>query len=176
MRLSLSATALLLFATSVAAKAEPAPAATAPIASITVPHAYAGYSEPEIADCQTKTPLMRECVVPAMTAGRYLIEVVADATASAADATQTLPIRLGGAQCVGSNPAPFKGAAGLHLGCQVTFLTDGPIVVSAIYAVQHGTPDPKGPRMVFHRLPWNGIVQAQGLGFKARSAPPSPSQ
>ena len=145
------------------------PAATEP--AITVPHAYAGYSEPEIVDCQTPTPLMRQCTVPAMTAGRYLIEAVADATADGAGATQTLEIKLGGASCVTTSPATFSAKAGLHLGCEVTFLTDQPIAVSAVYVVHNGTPDPKGPRMAFHRLPWSGIVQARGMAFKARPTP-----
>ncbi len=154
------------------AKPEPAPpTAAAPV--ITVPHAYAGYSEPEITDCQTPTPLMRQCAVPAMTAGRYLIEVVADATASGAKATQALQIRLGAVPCATTSPAPFTDKAGLHVGCEVTFLTDQPIMVSAVYAVQNGAPDPKGPRMALHRLPWSGIVQAQPIAFRPRTAPPA---
>lgn len=145
------------------------PATAAPV--ISVPQAYSGYSEPEITDCRTTTALMRECTVPAMTAGRYLIEALADATATGANATQSLKIMLGGVNCVASNPAPFTGKAGLHLGCEVTFLTDKPIPVSAVYATQNGTPDPKGPQMAFHRLPWNGVVQARGLAFKAKPTP-----
>src|SRR5215469_6798331 len=137
-----------------------APSAAPP--PIVEPQAYSAYSEPEITDCRTATPLMRECVVPAMTAGRYLIEAAAGATATGGGATQTLKIMLGGASCVATNPAPFTAKAGLHLGCSVTFLTDKPITVSAVYAVQNGTPEPKGPQLAFHRIPWNGIVQAQG--------------
>ena len=168
MRPSLLLAALSLVATGAAAKPEKE-AAAAPV--VTVPHAYAGYSEPEIADCQTPTPLLRQCVVPAMTEGRYLIEVVAAATASGPGATQTLQINLGAAPCVKTNPVTFTAKAGMHLGCSVTFLTDKPIEVSAVYAVQNGTPDPKGPLMVIHRIPWNGIVQAQGVAFKAKPAP-----
>jgi hypothetical protein len=169
MRFSLLLAALTLSATNALAVTKPeAPAAAAPV--ITVPQAYSGYSEPEIADCQTPTPLMRQCTVPAMTAGRYLIEVVADATASGPNATQAVQIKLGAAACATTSPAAFKDKAGLHVGCEVTFLTDKPIVVAAIYAVQNGTPDPKGPRMAFHRVPWNGIVQAQPIAFKPRPA------
>ena len=170
MRTSLLVATLAFAASGALAKAEPqAPAAAPPV--IVVPHAYAGYSEPEIADCQTPTPQMRQCTVPAMTAGRYLIEVVADATANGAGATQALQIRLGGAACATTNPAPFTGNAGLHVGCEVTFLTDKPIEVSAVYAVKNGVADPKGPRMAFHRVPWNGIVQAQPIAFRAKAAP-----
>jgi hypothetical protein len=156
-----------------AAGASAKPVADPPAAGpeITVPRAYEGYSEPEIGDCRAPTPLMRECTVPAMTAGRYLIEAAANATATGANATQTLQIKLGGGDCISTNPAAFTGKAGLHLGCEVTFLTDRPIVVSAVYAVQNGTADPKGPQMAFHRLPWNGIVQARGLAFKNKATP-----
>ena len=170
MRLPLLTAAVSLLAAG-AAFAKPVadpPAQAAP--EITVPHAYEGYSEPEIADCRSPTPLLRECTVPAMTAGRYLIEAAADATAGGANATQVLAIKIGGGNCIATNPAAFTGKAGLHLGCEVTFLTDRPIVVSAAYAVQNGTADPKGPQMAFHRLPWNGIVQARGLTFKSKPA------
>jgi hypothetical protein len=170
MRSSLVLVALTLSAgPAFAVTKKEAPPAPAPV--ITVPQAYSGYSEPEITDCQTPTPQMRQCTVPAMTAGRYLIEVVADATASGAGATQALQIRLGGLACATTNPAPFTGKAGLHVGCEVTFLTDKPIMVSALYAAKNGVPDPKGPQMAFHRLPWNGIVQAQPIAFKPRPAP-----
>lgn len=175
MRMTLISAALVACAAGAMAKPVPDAPAGPSAPAITEPQAYSGYSEPEITDCRTTTPLMRECTVPAMTAGRYLIEAVADATATGANATQTLRIMLGGANCVGTSPAAFTGKAGLHLGCEVTFLTDRPIVVSAVYATQNGTPDPKGPQMAFHRVPWNGIVQARGMAFKAKPTPAAPA-
>ncbi|HZC16422.1 MAG TPA: hypothetical protein VE309_06660, partial [Caulobacteraceae bacterium] len=93
-------------------------------AAIVLPHAYSGYSQPEITKCQGNGPLSRECTVPAMTAGRYLIEAAAAADSTGANATQTLAIRLSGAPCVATNPAAFTGKQGLHVGCVVTLLTD----------------------------------------------------
>jgi hypothetical protein len=168
--LLITALTLTLSAAGALGKTNPTtPAAATPV--ITLPQAYSGYSEPEIAQCQTTGPLMRQCTVPAMTAGRYVIKAAASATSTGANATQSLQIRLAGAPCAATAPAPFTGKQGLLLGCVVSFLTDQPIVVSAVYATQNGTPDPKGPQLVLIRLPWNGIVEATPLKIKPQPAP-----
>lgn len=168
--LLITALSLTLTAAGALAKTNPeTPAAAAPV--ITLPQAYSGYSEPEITQCQTSGPLMRECTVPAMTAGRYLIRAAGNATSTGANATQALQIKLGGAPCATTNPAPFTGKQGLAIGCVVSFLTDHPIVVSVVYATQNGTPDAKGPQLVLTRLPWNGVVEATPIKFKAPAAP-----
>ena len=161
---------LALAATPALAKVDPAaPPAAAPV-PIVLPHAYDGYSQPLITDCQTKSPQLRECTAPAMTAGRYLIEAAADATSTGANATQALEIRVGPTPCVATRPAPFSGREGLHLGCVVSFLTDKPIVVAALYEAKNGTPDPKGPQLAFHRIPWNGVLESRGIVFRAKAA------
>ena len=135
-----------------------------------LPHAYSGYAQPEITNCTTVGALRRDCVVPAMTAGRYAIIAVDGATATGANATQTLSISLGGAPCAVTNAVPFTANQGLEVGCEVTLLADQPITVTATYAVQNGTPEPAGPKLVFRRQPWTGVIAARPFVPKAPPA------
>jgi hypothetical protein len=130
--------------------------------SFLLPRAYAGYTQPEISGCRMVSASRRECIVPAMVAGRYLIEAAGVATATGANATQSLGIQLGARPCISTPKAPFTGKANLHLVCEATFLTDQPITVAANYAADNATMDPAGPLLVMRRLPWNGVVEAQG--------------
>ena len=161
------------FPLALAATAQAAP--TAP-PTYPLPQAYSAYSQPDVTQCQSTGPLERDCTVPAMTAGRYLIVAATEATSTAADATQTLAIKLGGAPCVGTRPVAFTGKKGVRLGCVVSLLTDRPIVVTAVFATHDATPNPDGPKLVFQRLPWTGIIQANAMSFNGPPAgsPPAP--
>jgi hypothetical protein len=173
---SLAALACALFAT--AAAAQPAalggakPAAAAP--SFTVPRAYQGYSQPEITQCVASPPLQRVCTVPAMTAGRYLIIAVGSATATGAKSTQGLSIRLDNNEpCESINPVTFTGKKALRAACVATFLTDQPVSVTAVYAVEGATPDAAGPQLILRRVPWNGVVEARPIVLPAPKPPPA---
>ena len=82
-------------------------------------------------------------------------------------------VPMGAAPCVTTRPAPFSGKEGLRVGCEVNFLIDNPITVSATYEVHDGTPDAKGPQLVLRQIPWNGIVEARGIVFRAKAKPPA---
>jgi hypothetical protein len=141
-------------------------------ADFSLPHAYAGYSQPEITHCTTTGALKSECVVPAMTAGRYLILARAGATSTGANATQTLSINLNGQPCATLKSAPFTGKKGVPpVVCQVTLLTDAPLTITAAYSVENATADPAGPRLVVRRVPWNGVVDSHGGQLAPRPAP-----
>ena len=155
----------LLMAAFPLAMAATALAAPAAPPTYPLPQAYSAYSQPDVTQCQSTGPLERDCTVPAMTAGRYLIVAATEATATQADATQTLTIKLGDAPCVASRPVAFTGKKGLRLGCMVNLLTDRQIVVTAVFTTHDATPTPDGPKLVFQRLPWTGIVQARGMAF-----------
>jgi hypothetical protein len=155
------------FPLALAATAQAAPAAPP---SYPLPQAYSAYAQPDVTQCQSAGPQERDCTVPAMTAGRYLIVAVTDATSTQADATQSLTIKLDDAPCVASRPVPFTGKKGVRLGCVVNLLTDRPIVVAAVLATHDATPNADGPKLVFQRLPWTGIVQASAVSFRAPSA------
>lgn len=165
---SMATLSLALAATGVAAQA---PAQNAPSASFALPHAYQGYSQPEITQCATTGALKRDCVVPAMTAGRYVIVAGGSATSTGADATQSLSINLNGQPCTSVNSAPFTGQKGLPpVVCQVNFLTDQALTITAAYSVKNATPDPAGPRLIVRRIPWSGVLEARG-----GVAPPRPA-
>ena len=162
--------------TLVATAASWAPAAVAaPAADFPVPHAYSGYSQPAVTDCHSSGPLEQDCTVPAMTAGRYLIAGAAGASSTASDATQALEIKLGDAPCVQTRAVAFTGKKGLRIGCVVTFLNDQPIVVTATYVVHDATANADGPKLVFRRLPWNGVVQSTAVSIQngAQNAAPN---
>jgi hypothetical protein len=55
----------------------------------------------------------------------------------------------------------------------VSLLTDRPIVVTAVFATHDATPNSDGPKLVFRRLPWTGVVQASGVAFRGAPAAPS---
>ena len=137
------------------------PASAPPAADFTLPHAYDGYSQPEITQCAGAGAMKRTCQVPAMTAGRYLIVAMDGATSTSDKAAQALAIKLDGRNCAVTNPVAFTGKKALRIACAVQFLTDKPIVISAEYAVQDATADPAGPQLAVRRVPWLGVVEAQ---------------
>ncbi len=148
-------------------------------ADFPVPHAYSGYSQPDITECHSSGALERDCTVPAMTAGRYLIVGVAGATSTGDDATQALVIKLGGAPCVQTKAVAFTGKKGLRIGCIVNFLNDQPLVVSATYTVHAATANADGPKLAFRRLRWDGVIQATAVTFAnaaAQNAAPAPKE
>ena len=165
---------LTLAAGSVAAQTPAAPAAPA---NFTLPRAYAGYSQPEITQCATSGASRRSCVTPAMTAGRYVILARASATATGANATQTLSIELNGEACAGLKSDSFTGTKAVPpIFCQVTLLTDAPLTISADYRVENATADPAGPRLVVRRLPWTGVLETSGGQLPVRPAPVAPAK
>ena len=167
-RIASAIASLTLAATSAQAQAQAAPA------SFALPHAYAGYSQPEITQCAAASPLRSSCTVPAMTAGRYVILARASATATGAGAVQALSISLGGQPCASVKSNPFTGTKGVPpLFCQVTLLTDTPLTITADFAVENATPDPAGPRMIIRRAPWNGVIDAKGGALAPRPTAPA---
>ncbi len=159
---------LTLVAGSVAAQTPAQPAAPA---NFTLPRAYAGYSQPEITQCSTTGALRSSCVAPAMTAGRYIILARASATATGANAIQTLSIELNGQPCASLRSNPFTGAkATPPVYCQVTLLTDTPLTISADYSVENATADPAGPHLLVRRLPWTGVIDSRGGQVAPRPA------
>jgi hypothetical protein len=163
----------LLMAAVLLALAATAQAAPTPPPNYPLPQAYNAYSQPDVTQCQSTGPLERDCTVPAMTAGRYLIVAATSATSTQADATQSLTIKLSAAPCVATRPVAFTGKKGLRLGCVVSLLTDQPIVVAAVFATHDATPNADGPQLIFRRLPWTGVVQASGVTFRGPPAPAS---
>jgi hypothetical protein len=99
-------------------------------------------------------------LLPAMTAGRYLIEASGTSTAQSAGALQQMEIVVGDQLCgVGRDTAAWSaGARTFRFDCLATILTDKPLEVRAIYVPVKAAKDPKGPVIAVRPLGWNGVL------------------
>jgi hypothetical protein len=131
------------------------------------PRAFAGYSQPAIppSACKTLGATETQCVIPAMTAGRYMIEAAGTSTSQGVGANQVLEIDVGGGQCgVGRDSGAWtSGPRTFRLDCEVSLLADAPVTVRVIYADAQAVKDPKGPTVTFKPLPWTGVLSAQAF-------------
>ncbi|HEX7758404.1 MAG TPA: hypothetical protein VF459_02800 [Caulobacteraceae bacterium] len=156
MRLLALASALFLI-DGAAAVAQPAPPP--------LPKAFAEYGQPDITPglCKTVSPAEVQCIIPAMTAGQYLIEATGTSTSQGADAKQALQITIGAVPCgSGHNTAPWpSGARTFRLNCSVSVLTDRPLVVRVLYQDVNATKDPNGPQLSIRRQPWEGVLNSR---------------
>ncbi|HZZ88415.1 MAG TPA: hypothetical protein VFE13_08770 [Caulobacteraceae bacterium] len=157
--------ATLLFAGAATAAPTPAPAPGAPIGPPKVFRA-AGYSQPDIGPAQCKVVNASEvqCVVPAMTAGAYLVRAAASSTAQAADAAQQLTIVAGDQSCTSTRSPDAKApwavgsARTFQSACVFRFLTDTPLTIAVIYLDAKAAKDPKGPQVTIARASWTGVL------------------
>ncbi len=131
---------------------------------------FPGYGHPAIgpADCRVLSPSQAQCVIPARTAGRYVVDAAGTSTATGAGAVQA--IIIGGrtwtcAQAV--NRAPWaSGPRTFHVQCMVTVLTDEPLTVTTLYRDEKATKDPKGPVLTVQPVAWNGVIDVHVIGAK----------
>jgi hypothetical protein len=166
MRLLATAAALSMLALG-AAQAQDATVVTVPPKLFT----DAGYAQHDITPglCRNVSAPITECTIPAMTVGRYLIEVTGTSTAQAADAVQQITVQLGDTGCQasrrGTTATPWAVGAvqTFRFDCVVTVMTDRPITVRAVYADFHATKDPKGPGLSLRKMPWSGVLSATGV-------------
>ena len=163
----------------------PAPAAApaaapAPVPDIP-PRAFPGYAHPEVtaAMCKVINTAKTQCVLPAMTAGRYVVEAVGISTALPAPpavavppgspaapqgAVQAIAIFTGDRLCGrAQSPAWASGARTMRLNCEITIVADAPFTITVSYADANATMDPRGPRLTIRRLPWDGVITAQAF-------------
>jgi hypothetical protein len=159
MRLLILAGALALVGG--AALAQPAPAGG-------LPKAFQDYAQPDITPglCKNVSVKETDCVIPQMTAGRYLIEVSGTSTATAADAQQGIQIQVGGTICGAgtahnTRPLSTTGPTTIKLDCEAIILTDKTLTVRAVYDDLKATKDPKGPTLSIRRLPWEGLLNSR---------------
>lgn len=129
-----------------------------------LPRAFAGYGQPTVtaAMCRSASAAETRCQIPAMTAGRYLIEAAGTSTAQGADAKQALEIDIGAVPCGLARPAdraPWtSGPRTFKVDCETTLLTDTPLTIRAVYADFHAVKDPRGPVLTITSLPWSGVI------------------
>jgi|SRR5580658_2318913 hypothetical protein len=169
----------------VATTAAPPAAATparAPAPLPTPPRAFAlaGYTEPVIpaTSCKNIDAGQTSCLIPAMTAGRYLVAATVTSTATAADPAQEVVLAAGDQSCrIAYKPGP--GAPWpvgtkhtFRAGCLFAVVTDTPVVVTAAYFDHAATKDAAGPGLVVIPQPWSGVLNALALTFPTPGGPP----
>jgi len=168
MRLILTTAAALALLAVQTASAADSPDAGPPAAPPRV-FTAAGYAQPDITPglCRNVNAQITQCVIPEMTAGRYLIQVTGTSTAQTADAVQQITIRLGDTTCAqatrrGTDQVPWRPgtAQTFKLNCVVTIVTDHTLTVAATYADLRATKDSRGPTLSLRRLPWTGVLAA----------------
>lgn len=143
----------------------------------------AGYSQPDITPglCEIVGPKETRCVIPEMTAGRYVIVAAGTSTATGEGAAQAIDIRLDGggeeqvcAKAVTQTPKTAKpwteGARTIRVACVVQIISDDKVVVRATYADSHATTEQKGPTLAFQRVRWSPIWSAVAAPVQVRAA------
>ncbi len=160
----------LLLAGAAGAQTTTAPAKPAPLPPL--PKLYAGYLQPELSCAMVKANETK-CTIPAMTAGRYLVEAtLGGPSKGAATSKQLLQIVVGNEACARTRPVEV--AKTPALGCVVDLLTDSPSAITVRLAGDKDVvPDARGLKVTVVRLPWNGVVQSKGVPLKVRSAAPA---
>jgi hypothetical protein len=181
MRLAIFAVAAAL-AVSTAASAAPASGpAQAPPPMPTPPRVFAlaGYTEPMIpaTSCKNVNASETQCLIPSMTAGRYLADATGVSTATADGAAQQITIVAGDQRCTATyNPDPKKPWAvgakrSFHAGCVFALVSDAPMLVTVLYLDGKATKDPAGPSLALLPQQWTGAFNAVPVSFPQSSAP-----
>jgi hypothetical protein len=140
----------------------PSAPAAPPAPALGPPKGLTGYSQPDItaAYCRNMSPTQTTCTFPAMTAGRYIATATGTSTASG-QAAQAIVIQVGSRTCRADRRASdawTSGAKTISLSCEIVVMADKPLPVSAFYADDKATKDPKGPTLVIQRAPWEGVL------------------
>lgn len=164
--------ASLGFAAAALAQSTPAPA---------LPQLFKGYAQSEITPglCRNVNAGQTDCIIPALSAGRYLVHAAGTSTAQNAEAKQRMIILAGPRNCADltTRPDPKKpwasGPRTFRVDCELTVVTDKPLTVSARYGDANATKDPKGPVLTVERVAWDGIISTQGQ--LPSQAPPQPA-
>jgi len=129
-----------------------------------------GYGHPAVGpdSCRTLSPSQAQCVIPARTAGRYVIDASGTSTATGAGAVQSIAVGGPAWVCIqAANRTPWStGSRTFHVQCAVTVLTNEPLAVNVIYRDANARMDPKGPTLAIAAAPWNGILNVQPIGAK----------
>jgi hypothetical protein len=161
------------------------PAVTAPAPVVDVPpRGFPGYAHPDVtaAMCRVINTAQTQCILPAMTAGRYVIEAVgvstavtplppaapapavrgAAAPAKPQGAAQALTIVAGDRVCGrAESPTWTSGVHALRFNCEIAIVSDTPFAITVVYADVNATKDARGPGLSIRRLPWDGVLSAR---------------
>jgi hypothetical protein len=130
----------------------------------------AGYDHPQIGSdaCKVVNPGAAQCIIPAKSAGEYVIVASGTSTAKGADAAQQLTIGGENWRCgpVTDTAKWSSGPRTFSIACRIQILTDRPLTVIARYDDRNADKDPKGPTLVVKPVPWSGVLSAVVVGAK----------
>lgn len=146
----------------------PAPRAVAPAPRVVTPPAIAlsglpGYRHPEIpiSTCKLVNAGRRDCVIPAMTAGRYVIKAAGSSMPIGAKPRQQLTIVVDNRNCSQAfDASSWSGSTRtIRTMCEITVLSDAPTLISIVYADLQALKTATGPEVTIERLRWSGVMQ-----------------
>lgn len=145
------------------AKAQTAAPAAVPPATPAWLSGLPGYKHPEVTTsaCKLVNSGRRDCVIPGMTAGRYLIRASGASMPVGAAPRQQLTIVVDNRNCAQAFDATvWTGKVRtITTTCEITILSDLPTVVSIVYADLQALKAAGGPEVTFQRLRWSGVLQ-----------------
>lgn len=160
-----------------ASASDPTPArkATAPSPSRRVwasPVAgLSGYRQPAIlpTDCRLVSSARRDCTIPGGTFGRYRITATGKSRPYGRRPRQQLTIIAANRNCAQvADARPWgEGQRAITAVCELSILSDTPVLISIIYADADALKEPGGPAVVIEAVAWTGV-----LDMRDASAPP----
>lgn len=122
-----------------------------------------GYRHPEVptSTCKLVNAGRRDCVIPGMTAGRYVIEAAGSSMPIGAKPRQQLTIIVDNQKCSQAfDASSWSGATRtIRTTCEITVLSDTPTVISIVYADLQALKAATGPEVSIQRLRWSGVMQ-----------------
>jgi hypothetical protein len=120
--------------------------------------------------CRLVNAGRKDCVIPAMTAGRYLIQATGSSMSMGPKARQQLTIIVANRACAKiANFTPWTGTTrGVTATCEVSILSDEPVVISIVYADSQALKVASGPAVIIERGRWNGVLEMREI------PPPTP--
>ena len=127
----------------------------------------AGYSHPDIGapQCRLINAGRRDCVIPAKTSGAYVIRATGRSMAMGARPRQQLTIIVANRNCAQTmNIKAWSGSTRpLTASCEVSVLSDTPVLVSVVYADFQALKEASGPEVVFSPVRWSGVVEMRDV-------------
>lgn len=126
-----------------------------------------GYSHPAVGatHCRLINSGRRDCVIPAKTNGAYVIRATGRSMAMGARPRQQLTIIVANRNC--AQVINFKAWSGstrpITASCEVSVLSDMPVLVSVVYADSQALKEASGPDVVFEPVRWSGVVEMRDV-------------
>jgi hypothetical protein len=124
-----------------------------------------GYGHPDIGPewCRLRNSGRKDCVIPGMTIGRYVIRASGTSMPMGPKARQQLTIIVANRNCAQVKDfTPWSGAPRtLTTECEISVMSDKPVMINVVYADTQALKTASGPVVTIERLPWDGVLAAR---------------